>query len=347
MNFIRQASIGYRADALVSVNFNGDESIIGKYDAIRNELLSAPYVLGVTRHNGNVVGGLGNGWITTKDDDGKEIVTSIYRMSVDADYFETYGMELLAGRTFSKGTTDSTRSVIVNEAAVRNIGWPTVQEALGKPFGTGENTRFVIGVVKDFHFESLHKSVDPLLIGHVRGGNSISLRIDGAHLRDGVEHLQQVWSKLAPGVPLQYAFVDETLKEQYATEQKMEAVFNIFAGLSFLIACMGLFGLSTFIMQQRNREIGIRKVLGAREVGLAVLLTTDFLKPVLLSALIAMPIGWYAMNKWLQTFAYHANITWWILALAVMIPTLIAVITVSVQSVKTSLVNPATTLRTE
>jgi putative ABC transport system permease protein len=347
MTFIREASVGYRADALVSVNFNGDESVIGKYDAIRNELLSAPYVLGVTRHNGNVVGGLGNGWITTRNNEGKEVVTSIYRMSVDADYFDTYGMDLLAGRTFSKGTGDSTGSVIVNEAAVKNIGWPTAQEAIGKPFGSGENTRYVIGVVRDFHFESLHKRVDPLLIGHVRGGSNISLRIEGAHLSDGIHHLQQVWSKLAPGVPLQYAFVDDTLKEQYATEQKMEAVFNIFAGLSFLIACMGLFGLSTFIMQQRNREIGIRKVLGAREAGLVVLLTTDFLKPVLLSALIAIPIGWYAMDQWLQTFAYHTSITWWILTLAVTIPTVIAVLTVSVQSVKTSLVNPATTLRTE
>ena len=347
MNFIRKAFIGYRSDALVSVNFNGDENVIGKYDAIRNELLSAPYVLGVTRHNGNVVGGLGNGWITTLNNEGKEVVTSIYRMSVDAEYFDTYGMELLAGRTFSKGTTDSTKSVIVNEAAVKNIGWPTAHDAIGKPFGSGENTRHVIGVVKDFHFESLHKRVDPLLIGHVRGGNNISLRIDVAHFRDGIDHLQQVWTKLVPGVPLQYGFVDDTLKEQYASEQKMESVFNVFAGLSFLIACMGLFALSTFIMQQRSREISIRKVLGAHEASLAVLLTTDFLKPVLVSAIIAMPIGWYAMDQWLQTFAYHAGITWWILALAIMTPTVIAVLTVSVQSVKTSLLNPATTLRAE
>jgi putative ABC transport system permease protein len=347
MNFIRSASIGYHADALVSVNFNGDESVVGKYDVIRNELLSAPYIVGVTRHDGNVVGGLGNGWTTTRNNEGKEIVTSIYRMRVDADYFDTYGMELAAGRIFSKGTTDSTRSVIVNEAAVKNIGWPTPQDALGKPFGSGENTRYVIGVVKDFHFESLHKRVDPLLIGHVRGGSIISLRIDGSHLRDGIDHLRQAWAKLVPGVPLQYAFVDDTLREQYASEQKMEAVFNIFAGLSFLIACMGLFGLSTFIMQQRSREIGIRKVLGAHETGLAVLLTADFLKPVLLSAIIAMPVGWYVMDQWLQTFAYHATMTWWILVLAAIIPAMIAVLTVSVQSVKTSLINPAITLRTE
>jgi putative ABC transport system permease protein len=347
MNFINKAPIGYRSDALVSVYFDGDESVNKNYNVIRNELLSAPYILGVTRHAGNVVGGLGNGWITTQNNEGKEVTTSIYRMSVDADYFDTFGMELVAGRTFSKGTGDTTKSVIVNEAAVKMIGWPTPQDALGKPFGSGENARYVIGVVKDFHFESLHKRVDPLLIGHIRDGSLISLRIDGAHLKDGVGKLEQVWAKLVPGVPLQYGFVDDRLKEQYATERKMESIFNIFAGLSFLIACMGLFGLSTFMMQQRTREIGIRKVLGAREAGLALLLTTDFLKPVLLSALVAIPIGWYAMDQWLQTFAYHTTVGWWIFALAVIIPAGIAILTVSVQSVKTSMVNPATTLRTE
>ncbi len=347
MNFIKQASIGYRADALVTVQTNGDAAVISKYDVLKNELLSAPFILGVTRHNGNVVGGLGNGWITTRNNEGKEVNTSIYRMTVDADYLDTYEMELAAGRTFTKGTTDTTQAVLVNEAAVKNIGWSSAQEAIGKPFGSGENIRYVIGVVKDFHFESLHKRVDPILIGHVREGNSISLRIDGSHLKEGIAKLEEVWSKVAPGMPLNYQFVDERLKEQYASEQKMESIFNIFAGLSFLIACMGLFGLSTFMMQQRTREIGIRKVLGAHETGLVVLLTTDFLKPVLLSALVAIPIGWYAMDQWLQTFAYHTTMGWWIFALAVAIPALIATITVSVQSIKTSLVNPATTLRTE
>lgn len=347
MNFIRKTSIGYRADAMVVVQTNGDPTVVGKYDVIRNELLSAPYVMGVTRHNGGVVGGLGNGWTTTRNNDGKEVTTSIYRMNVDAEFFNTYGMELVAGRTFTKGTADTTKSVVVNEAAVKNIGWPSAQDAIGKPFGTGENIRYVIGVVKDFHFESLHKRVDPILIGHVGDGNSISLRIDGTHLKEGIAKLEQVWSTVAPGMPLNYQFVDESLKEQYASEQRMESIFNVFAGLSFLIACMGLFGLSTFMMQQRTREIGIRKVLGARETGLAILLTTDFLKPVLLSAIVAIPIGWYAMDQWLQTFAYHTTISWWIIALAVMVPATIAILTVSIQSIKTSLVNPATTLRTE
>lgn len=347
MQFIRQTPLGYKSDAVVTVNFNGEGDVQKKYETIRHSLLSVPYVLGVTRHSANVVGGLGNGWITTENMKGEEVTTSIYRMSVDADYFETYGMELVAGRTFSKGTNDTSKSVLVNEATMRMVGWPTPEDAIGKPFGKGENARYVIGVVKDFHFESLHKRVEALLIGHVQGGGSISLRIDRAHLQDGVGHLKTVWEKLVPDVPLQYSFIDDRLEQQYASEQKMESVFYIFAGLSFLIACMGLFGLSTFMMQQRLREIGIRKVLGAQVSGIVVLLTTDFSRLVLLSALIAIPLGWFAMREWLQSFAYHTAIAWWTYALAVVIPVVVALLTVSIQSIRAALVNPANTLRTE
>lgn len=347
MSFVREMPIGYNADAVITVDFNGDSQVQQKYQAIRNELLTVPHVLAVARHSGNTVGGLGNGWIFTINNEGKEVTTSIYRMSVDADYFETYGMELAAGRFFEKGSEDSTNSVMVNEATVKMVGWPTPEDAIGKPFRQGKTTRNVIGVVKDFHFESLHKKVEPLLIGHVSGGSSISLRIDRSHLREGVAHLTQVWSKLAPDVPLEYSFVDDSLEQQYATEQKMGSIFYIFAALSFLIACMGLFGLSTFMIQQRVREIGIRKVLGAQVAGIVVMLNTDFSKLVLISSLVAIPLGLYAMNEWLQTFAYHTTISWWTYALAVAIPVAIAVITVSFHSVKAALTNPARTLRSE
>ena len=347
MKFIRETPLGYDSDAVLAVRFNGEGDVQKKYESIRHALLSVPYVHNVTRHSANVVGGLGNGWISTEDMKGEEVTTSIYRMSVDADYFQTYGMKLVAGRTFSKGTSDTAKSVLVNEATLKMIGWLTPEDAIGKPFGKGDNARYVIGVVKNFHFESLHKRVEPLLIGHVQGGSSISLRIDRAHLQDGVEHLNTIWAKLVPEVPLQYNFIDDSLEQQYASEQKMVSVFHIFAGLSFLIACMGLFGLSTFMMQQRVREIGIRKVLGAQVTGIILLLTTDFSKLVFLSALIAIPLGWYAMQEWLQTFAYHTSIGWWTYALAVVIPVVIALLTVAIQSIRVALVNPTETLRME
>jgi len=189
--------------------------------------------------------------------------------------------------------------------------------------------------------------VEPLLIGHVSGGSSLSMRVDRSHVREGVDHLKAVWARLSPDVPLQFSFIDQSLEEQYGREHKMESVFYIFAGLSFLIACMGLFGLSTFMMQQRVREIGIRKVLGAQVAGIVVLLTTDFSKLVLVSAVLALPVGWFAMQQWLQTFAYHTTLTWWIFVLAATIPVVIALLTVSFQSIRAALINPATTLRTE
>lgn len=347
MSYIKNMPIGYSADAVLTVDFDGDETVAQKYNVIRNELLSAPHVLSVTRHSGNTVGGLGNGWINTRNNEGKEVTTSIYRFNVDADYFETYGMEIVAGRAFERGQEDSLKSVMVNEATVKNVGWPSAEDAIGKPFGGGGNIRYVIGVVKDFNFESLHKRVEPVLIGHVRGGRSISLRLERSHIREGIEHLTAVWTKIVPDVPLQYSFIDETLQNQYATERKMESVFHIFAGLSFLIACMGLFGLSTFMIQQRIREIGIRKVLGAQVTGIVVLLNSSFSKLVLISSLLAMPLGWFAMNKWLETFAYHTTISWWTFALALAIPAAIAVITVSFHSIRAALVNPAKTLRSE
>jgi putative ABC transport system permease protein len=347
MKFIREMPIGYNADAVVTVNFDGDEQVRQNYKTIKNELLTAPYVLSVSRHSGNTVGGLGNGWIFTRNNEGKEVTTSIYRLSVDADYFDTYGMELVAGRAFEKDTEDSTNSVMVNEAAVKMVGWPTPQDALGKPFVQGKTTRYVIGVVKDFHFESLHKRVEPLLIGHVRGGGSFSVRLERTHIREGLEHLEKIWKSRVPGVPLQYSFVNDDLERQYASEQKMESVFHIFAGLSFLIACMGLFGLSTFMIQQRIREIGIRKVLGAQVTSIVVLLTTNFSKLVIISSLVAIPLGWLAMNEWLQTFAYHTTISWWTYLLALAIPVAIAVATVSFHSIKAARIDPAKTLRSE
>jgi putative ABC transport system permease protein len=350
MNFIKNKSLGFNGNAVIEVSFNGDENVIKHYASVRNELLKSPYILNITKHNANIVGGLGNGWTTTQNLKGEEVSTSIYRLSVDADYFDTYDMKLAAGRFFSKNIpTDTAKSVLVNEAAVKTFGWQKPENALGKPFGKGEDTRYVIGVVKDFNFESLHKPVDALLIGYARGGNSnnISLKIDAAHIHEAINHLTKTWKSVIPEVPLQYSFVDERIAEQYGSEQKMEGIFYGFSGLSLLIACLGLFGLSTFVVERKVKEIGIRKVLGANVSGIVALLSKDFLKLVLLSMLIASPLAWYFMNNWLQDFAYRINISWWVFVAAGVIALLIALITVSIQSVKAAIANPVKSLRTE
>ena len=350
MSFIKNKSLGFNGNAVLEANFNGDESVIQRYASLRNELLKSPYVRDVTKHDANIVGGLGNGWTTTKNLKGEEVSTSIYRLSVDADYFDTYEMKLAAGRFFSKDIpTDTSRAVLVNESAVKTFGWQDPENALGKPFGKGNDIRYVIGVVKDFNFESLHKNVEALLIGYARSGDgsSMSLKIDAAHMHEAIDHLTKTWKNTTPNVPMQYAFIDDRIAEQYGNEKKMEGIFYGFSGLSLLIACLGLFGLSTFVVQRKIKEIGIRKVLGASVPGIVGLLSEDFLKLVLLSVLIASPLSWYFMDRWLQNFAYHISIGWWAFVTAGIIAVLIALTTVSIQSIRAATANPVKSLRTE
>jgi putative ABC transport system permease protein len=350
MNFIKNKSLGFNGSGVIEIGFNGNEKVIQRYTLLRNEWLDNAYILNVTKHGANVVGGLGNGWTTTRNLKGEEVSSSIYRLFVDADYFTTYSIKLASGRFFSKKIpTDSSKAVLVNEAAVRSFGWQKAEYALGKPFGNGNDTKYVIGVVKDFNFESLHKPVDPLLISYAFGGitNSISLKVDRRHLTEAIGYIIKTWRKVAPDVPLQYSFIDDKIAEQYGGEQKMERIFYAFACLSLIIACFGLVGLSTFVVESKVKEIGIRKVLGASVIGIVFLLSRDFVRLVVLSILIAVPLAWYFTNKWLQNFAYKVTIDWQIFFASGLIAVVIALITVSFQSIKAATTNPVNGLRTE
>src|SRR6186713_2501764 len=174
-----------------------------------------------------------------------------------------------------------------------------------------DDVRTVIGVIKDFNFESLHKPVEALLIEYARGGNRLSLKIDARHTDEAINHLQKIWKTSVPDIPLEFAFVDESIEKQYGNEQKMQGIFYGFAALSLLIACLGLFGLSIFVVERKIKEIGIRKVLGANVPGIVSLLSKDFAMLVLIAVLIATPLSWYFMNNWLNDFAYRISIEWW------------------------------------
>src|SRR6185436_5378273 len=319
-----------------------------QYVSLRNQLLQSPYILNVSKHNQNVVGGLGNGWTTTENLKGEEISSSLYNMGVDTTFFDTYGMKLAAGRFFSKDfPTDSTKAVLVNEAAVRTFGWENAENAIGKRFGKGDDATSVIGVIKDFNFESLHKPVEALLIYYARGGNRLSLKIDARHADEAINHLQKTWRSSVPGIPLEFAFVDESIEKQYGNEQKMQGIFYGFAGLSLLIACLGLFGLSIFVVERKVKEIGIRKVLGASVPGIVGLLSKDFLKLVIIAAVIASPLAFYFMHEWLKDFAYRINIGWWVFVASGIVALLIALLTISFKAVKAAIANPVKSLRTE
>jgi len=348
MNYIKNKSLGYDSHAVIEVNFYGEDVVRNHYSAIRNQLLSSPYILNTSKHDGNVVGGIGNGWTTTENLKGDDISTSLYSMFIDTTYADTYNMKLAAGRFFSPQIpTDTTKSVMVNEAAVRTFGWKTAENAIGKRFGKGDDARYVIGVVKDFNFESLHKPVDALLIRYTKVGSSLSLKIDGRHIDEAINHLKKTWQSMVPDVPLVYSFVDESIGRQYGNEQKMQGIFYGFAILSLLIACLGLFGLSIFVVERKIKEIAIRKVLGASIPGIVGLLSKDFLKLVIIAAIIATPLAFYFMHQWLQDFAYRINIGWWVFAASGIVALLIALVTISVKAIKAAMGNPVKSLRTE
>ena len=348
MNFIKSKSLGYEGNAVVEVRFFGGQILGDKYGSMRNQLLQSPYILNVSKHSNNVVGGLGNGWTTTVNLKGEEISTSLYSMEADTTFMDTYNMKLAAGRFFSRSfPTDTTKAVLVNEAAVRTFGWQKPENAIGKRFGKGDETKYVIGVIKDFNFESLHKPVEALMITYAPGGNRLSLKVDARHTGEAVNHLKKIWKTSMPDMPLEYSFVEESIEQQYGSEQKMQGIFYAFAGLSLLIACLGLFGLSIFIVERKVKEIGIRKVLGASVSGIVGLLSKDFIKLVLIAAVIASPLAWYFMHEWLQDFAYRINIGWWVFGVAGSIALLIALITVSFRAIRAAVANPVKSLRTE
>jgi putative ABC transport system permease protein len=347
MNYVKEKSLGYNGKAIAEISFD-DGPIAKKYPALRTELLKNPHILNVSLHSGNVVGGLGNGWTTTENLKGEEISTSLYGMNVDSNYFDTYDMKLAAGRFFSSSIpTDTSEAVIVNEAAVRTFGWQKPENAIGKRFGKGKDIRHVIGVVKDFNFESLHKPVEALAIGFARYGFKISVKMDAAHLNESIAYLKQVWGANIGDTPLDYHFVDESIEKQYGNEQKMEGIFYGFSAISLLIACLGLFGLSIFIVERKVKEIGIRKVLGASITGIVALISRGFLKLVILAALIASPLSYYFMHQWLQNFAYRINIGPWVFLVSGITALGIALLTICFKAIGAAMANPVKSLRTE
>jgi putative ABC transport system permease protein len=270
---------------------------------------------------------------------------------VDADYLATLDIELIAGRDFNKKLVGDSLSVIINEATLPILG-VSAQDALGikisddvdmdvPPFYT------IIGVVKNFHYESLRENIQPLGMSLNKSTGNLAIRLKAGDFSGAITNIESIWNKMAPGQPFNYRFMDESFNATYDAEQRLGKIFTVFTFLSILIACLGLFGLAAFNAQKRTKEIGIRKVLGATVGQISYRLTTDFLKMVGISILIALPLGWYVMNKWLEDFSYRIEIGWWVFALAALLAVGVAVLTVSYQSIKAAIANPVKSLRTE
>jgi putative ABC transport system permease protein len=267
-------------------------------------------------------------------------------LETDTEFPHTYNISMVAGRYFSpEMPTDTTDAIVINESMVKFLNW---KDPVGKEFEIiGRRKGKVIGVLKDINTSSLREAISPLAITLKSNPMYLSVKLKADSIKTSLSFIQKTWKQLEPVYPCDYFFLDEQLNKFYKSDKRLLNVLSIFSVIAICIACMGLFGLSMYTTRQRTKEIGIRKVLGASVVGVTALLSKDFLKLVFLASIIAFPIAWLLMNKWLQDFAYRVKISWWVFILAGIIALLIALITISFQSIRAAIANPIKSLRTE
>ena len=351
LNYIQNKNLGFNKDQVIIVD---EVFVLGpQTKTFKNEILEQPGV-----QNGTISSFLPvSGSSRSEETFSKEAVMTteqafgMQQWRVDHDYIPTMGMELVQGRNFSREFSTDSSAIIINETTARTLGTGNV---VGKKiygvtnFETGELTAYnIIGVVKNFHFETLKENIGPLgfLLGNSTG--MASFKVNTANIPQVLAAMEEKWGKMTTGTPFTYRFMDEAFDEMYRTEQRLSKIALIFSILAIFVACLGLFGLSTFIAEKRIKEIGIRKVLGATVGSIVKMLSEDFIKLVLLAFVIATPIAWYAMQNWLQDFVYRIEISWLYFLIAGLLALLIALSTVSFHAIKAALINPAKNLRSE
>ena len=347
MNYVKNMDLGYNKEQTVVVQIN-NEDIYNHRHTFKNELQNNANIASVALMSGEPGGffDLHTFQVEGQDD---RIWKSRTEFS-DFEFVKTLGLKIIAGRDFSgEYRTDTTEAALINRTAAAMLGF-TPEQAIGKwiknTLRDGSRRR-IIGVIEDFNFLSLKEKMDALVVAPNEDRRVALIRIKSGNIRSAVATIEKTYGKVAPGYPFEYNFLDQQFDELYKTDLRQQTIIVVFAGLAIFIACLGLFGLTSFTAAKRIKEIGVRKVLGSSTRGIVMLLSKDLLKPVLLATIIAMPAGYYAMNKWLQSFAYRIPIHWWILVLAAGITIAIALLTVSFKAVKTALMNPAESLRTE
>ena len=346
IGFMKDYPLGFEKEQRLVIPVREDISI--DYKTIKNEFMNDPSVLratvsssipgrGVHMHDFRMMGGEN----TERH--------SFQHLYVDLDFLQTYDIEIIAGRPFQrKMRTDTSETFVVNESVVEVFGFDAPHEILSKTIDCGDVPKKIIGVFRDFHFYGLQGSIEPLVL-EIKPSkfNFLTLSMNTANLSKSFPYFEEKWLELFPGQPFEYFFLDEDFDLQYQNEEKTGKLFAVFSFLGFFIACLGLFGLASFTSEQRTKEIGIRKVLGASIIKIAMLLTLDFTKWILVASLVAWPIAYWASKTWLQDFAYRTDIPFVVFIAATLITFIIALLTVSYQALKASLSNPVDVLRTE
>lgn len=355
LHYIQTKKIGFTKDQVVVVKTSEtteSDILTFKQEVLRNSAVKMGSVSGFLPVASNRWNDM---WYPAGTTDQKQSV-NMQEWKVDPDYIPTLELRLVQGRNFERARIADSTGVVINESAAKRLGYA---QPIGKTIHkSGGEQLTIIGVVQDFHYESLRATIEPVALvinGKMLGSSSVekmsleavSFRLNMADIVSTLQSMETIWKKTAPGRPFEYTFLSDEFDALYRTEQRIGQLFTCFATVAVLIACLGLFGLSVFAAEQRTKEIGVRKVMGASVAGITTLLARDFLKPVLVSILIASPIAWYAMDRWLQGFAYRTDIEWWVFALAGFLAVAIALATVGFQSVKAALANPVKSLRNE
>lgn len=357
MSYLKNKDLGYNKDQVIVVQTNKSiKEGTPLAELFRTELMKNPQVAGITT---SVYAFTETPWISLGFTDDKKVYKSFQYNTIDAHFIPAMDIKVVSGRAFDENNpADVTMAAVVNEAFVKEFD---LGDAIGKKL-PGKFDQMIVGVVKDFNYESLHTKVVPLMMtmkidSVVRRTENISInapaqprisvRMKPGNLANNVEILRQAWKKILPDQDFEYQFLDESIAAQYGQEQRTSTIVKLASGLSIFIACMGLFGLATLTVVRRTKEIGIRKVLGASVPTIVSLLSKDFVKLVVIAALIAFPLAWWAMSSWLADFAYRVQIGWWIYVLAGVAALMVALVTVSFQAVRAALSNPVKSLRTE
>lgn len=348
LNYIQHIKLGYDKDQVVVIP---DTYLLGnKASLLRQQLLQDPRVARVSVSNYLPAGPTGNNNYIVSADNNPSQMQKTLRYDVDYEYIPTLGMEMAAGRNFSRDYATDSSAVIINETAAKAFGLG--KNALGHSLidphkQVATKSLRIIGVVKDFHFKSLHELISPLVMVIGNDGGTLIVKTKTKDLPGLLFTMNKRWKELNADAPFAYSFLDERFKNTYQSEQTTGLILAIFAGLTIFVACLGLFGLATFTAEQRTKEIGIRKILGATLTGILSLLSKDFLKLVFIAFIIATPVAWLIMNKWLDDFAYRSPINLWIFIWAAFAASLVTIITISFQAIKAALSNPVKSLRSE
>ena len=346
MNFVQSKDLGYDKNNLLVLAVNGNEEVKNNFEAFKNRLLNSPEIQSVARSNSMIVGGLGNANGRIVNDKGEKQFEKLYQLSIDYDYLNTYGIELIEGRNFSVAhPTDSTESFIINESAAKSFNW-LPEEAIGKEMIFRGRTGTIIGVVKNFHFNSLHHEIEPVcMFLPTRSFSRISIR--GSASDQVLKATDAAWKAQFPDVLFDYRFQDDALYYNYENDLRFGKIFNVFAVLSLLISFLGLFGLIGFNIQKRTKEIGIRKVLGSSSSQIIQLVSKSYLKLILIAGVFAIPLAAFAMNEWLATFSYRTTLELWYFAIAIAIVLAFAFVIVLIRAFRPALTNPASILKEE